>query len=119
MVLLPRWSPPRRPSRRSQSLRLPGRVPPRPSLRPSLRLWATPEPAPTVTVTEAAQVEPEVQQQDVQQGVVQQPAAPAEPATAYYQNCTAARNAGAAPLYVGDPGYRSGLDRDGDGIACE
>lgn len=38
---------------------------------------------------------------------------------AYYDNCTAARNAGAAPLYRGDPGYRSGLDRDDDGIACE
>ena len=29
------------------------------------------------------------------------------------------RAAGAAPLHRGDPGYRSGLDRDGDGIACE
>lgn len=34
-------------------------------------------------------------------------------------NCTAARAAGAAPLGTGDPGYRAGLDRDGDGIACE
>nr|WP_231862737.1 excalibur calcium-binding domain-containing protein [Sphingorhabdus sp. M41] len=39
--------------------------------------------------------------------------------SAYYPNCTAARSAGAAPLYVGDPGYRFELDRDGDGIACE
>ncbi len=37
----------------------------------------------------------------------------------YYKNCDAARAAGAAPLHVGDPGYRSGLDRDGDGVACE
>jgi hypothetical protein len=36
-----------------------------------------------------------------------------------YANCTAARNAGAAPLYRGDPGYRDALDRDHDGIACE
>uniref|UniRef100_UPI0021C0E73A excalibur calcium-binding domain-containing protein n=1 Tax=Frankia tisae TaxID=2950104 RepID=UPI0021C0E73A len=36
-----------------------------------------------------------------------------------YANCTAARNAGVAPLYRGDPGYRAGLDADGDGIACE
>ena len=42
-----------------------------------------------------------------------------KPATAYYANCAAARAAGAAPLYRGDPGYRSGLDRDGDGVACE
>lgn len=38
---------------------------------------------------------------------------------AYYANCTAARAAGAAPLYVGEPGYRSALDRDNDGVACE
>jgi Excalibur calcium-binding domain len=37
----------------------------------------------------------------------------------YYANCSAARAAGAAPLYAGEPGYRAGLDRDGDGIACE
>ncbi|MGH3916839.1 MAG: excalibur calcium-binding domain-containing protein [Pseudonocardiaceae bacterium] len=39
--------------------------------------------------------------------------------SAYYKNCAAARAAGATPLYIGDPGYRSGLDRDGDGVACE
>lgn len=39
--------------------------------------------------------------------------------SAYYSNCSAARAAGAAPLYAGDPGYRSGLDRDRDGVACE
>ncbi|MEU6132098.1 excalibur calcium-binding domain-containing protein [Saccharopolyspora sp. NPDC047091] len=38
---------------------------------------------------------------------------------AYYPNCKAAKAAGAAPLHVGDPGYRPGLDRDGDGVACE
>lgn len=38
---------------------------------------------------------------------------------AFYENCTAARAAGAAPIYRGEPGYRAGLDRDGDGIACE
>ena len=37
----------------------------------------------------------------------------------YYSSCKEAKKAGAAPLRVGDPGYRSGLDRDGDGIACE
>lgn len=42
------------------------------------------------------------------------------PATdVYYANCTAARAAGAAPLHVGEPGYRTALDRDKDGIACE
>lgn len=47
------------------------------------------------------------------------PAPEPAPAGAYYRNCRAAREAGAAPLYVGDPGYRSELDRDGDGVACE
>jgi Protein of unknown function (DUF1524)/Excalibur calcium-binding domain len=49
---------------------------------------------------------------------------PAEPqtevgASVYYSNCKAARAAGVAPLYAGQPGYRSGLDRDSDGVACE
>lgn len=37
----------------------------------------------------------------------------------YYRNCSAARAAGAAPVYAGDPGYARRLDRDGDGIGCE
>ena len=37
----------------------------------------------------------------------------------YYANCADAWAAGAAPLHRGDPGYRAGLDRDDDGIACE
>lgn len=40
-------------------------------------------------------------------------------ASAYYPNCAAARAAGVAPLRVGDSGYRVGLDRDRDGVACE
>lgn len=42
----------------------------------------------------------------------------AERATAF-RNCSAARAAGAAPLYRGQPGYGAHLDRDNDGIACE
>ncbi|AYF77844.1 hypothetical protein D7D52_33030 [Nocardia yunnanensis] len=37
----------------------------------------------------------------------------------YYKNCTEARDAGAAPIRKGEPGYRPALDRDNDGIACE
>ena len=53
-----------------------------------------------------------------------QPAQPAPAKTtaassAYYANCTAAWNAGAAPLHTGDPGYSTKLDRDKDGTACE
>ena len=52
------------------------------------------------------------------------PAPVPEPETAptqnvYYPNCKAAKAAGAAPLYQGEPGYRSELDRDQDGVACE
>ncbi|MCZ0979441.1 excalibur calcium-binding domain-containing protein [Streptomyces diastatochromogenes] len=39
--------------------------------------------------------------------------------SAYYKNCDAVRAAGKAPIYAGQPGYRSGLDRDGDGKACD
>lgn len=45
--------------------------------------------------------------------------APAPNTEVYYKNCTAAREAGAAPIYSGERGYSSHLDRDGDGIACE
>lgn len=41
------------------------------------------------------------------------------PAAAYYPNCAAARAAGVAPIYQGQPGYRAGLDKDKDGIACD
>lgn len=37
----------------------------------------------------------------------------------YYKNCKEAKAAGAAPLYVGEPGYRPALDADHDGVACE
>jgi len=42
-----------------------------------------------------------------------------KPAAAYYKNCTVARAAGVTPLYRGQPGYGSHLDRDNDGVACE
>ncbi|MEP7131264.1 MAG: excalibur calcium-binding domain-containing protein [Sphingomicrobium sp.] len=37
----------------------------------------------------------------------------------YYSGCDEARAAGKAPIQAGQPGYREGLDGDGDGIACE
>lgn len=54
-----------------------------------------------------------------EQAAVQVPPAPVAPTAAYYANCSEAKAAGAAPLYTNSPGYRSGLDRDGDGVACE
>jgi len=56
------------------------------------------------------------------------PIVPAEPITPEptpqptqrsFANCTEARAAGAAPLYFGEPGYSTKLDRDKDGVACE
>ncbi|RRQ25725.1 hypothetical protein DK926_21905 [Rhodococcus sp. Eu-32] len=41
------------------------------------------------------------------------------PSNVYYANCSAVRAAGAAPIYRGEAGYSSKLDRDGDGVACE
>jgi hypothetical protein len=40
-------------------------------------------------------------------------------AEVYYDNCDAARAAGAAPVNEGDPGYGPHLDRDHDGVGCE
>lgn len=49
--------------------------------------------------------------------------APVEPTTTpvdiAYRSCVEARDAGAAPLHRGDPGYSTRLDGDGDGTACE
>lgn len=47
------------------------------------------------------------------------PVAEPVPQATYYPNCSAARAAGVAPLYRGQPGYASKLDRDIDGVACE
>ncbi|GAA1870539.1 hypothetical protein GCM10009836_58990 [Pseudonocardia ailaonensis] len=83
-------------------------------------------PAPAAVAEPAAPVAPRPLVSAPQTRVAA-PAAPVREATpeapaassAYYANCTAAKNAGAAPLHVGDPGYRKALDRDGDGVACE
>lgn len=55
-----------------------------------------------------------------QQPAPQPPPAPEPPpSNVYYKNCDAARAAGAAPVYFGQPGYGTHLDRDRDGIGCE
>ncbi len=72
-----------------------------------------PRPAPSIPVSPAAP-----------SGQVKTPD-PATPPPArgagdvYYPNCAAVKAAGASPLLRGQPGYRAGLDRDGDGRACE
>lgn len=37
----------------------------------------------------------------------------------YYSSCKAARAAGVSHIRRGQPGYRPGLDRDNDGVACD
>lgn len=92
-------------------------------------------PQPTVTVTEKVEVEAtetvEVEvtvtaTETVRETVPaepapepRQPAPQPAPAAEYYENCAAARAAGAAPVLVGEPGYGRHLDRDGDGVGCE
>ncbi|CAM4187169.1 Excalibur calcium-binding domain-containing protein [Paenibacillus alkaliterrae] len=39
--------------------------------------------------------------------------------TVVYNSCAEAKAAGKAPIRIGDPGYSTKLDRDGDGVACE
>lgn len=76
----------------------------------------TPSPEPTTEAPAPEPAQPE-RHEEAPAPVHQEQRAP-EPQT-YYANCAAARAAGAAPIYQGQPGYRSGLDRDGDGIACD
>jgi hypothetical protein len=40
-------------------------------------------------------------------------------ASVYYADCAAVAKAGKAPLYPGQPGYRSELDPQGVGVACQ
>lgn len=44
--------------------------------------------------------------------------APGGAGSVFFPSCAEARAAGVAPLRVGDPGYRTPLDGDLDGIAC-
>lgn len=89
-----------------------------PSSSPSAS--ATPSESPTPTVTPSAVPTTEA---PVQAPAAEAPAQPVQQAPAqssvYYKNCAEVQAAGAAPLHRGEPGYRPGLDKDGDGVACE
>ncbi|GAA3743797.1 hypothetical protein GCM10022225_29260 [Plantactinospora mayteni] len=76
-----------------------------PTTAPPVVVTSAPEPTPPAT-TAAAPPPPK-------------PTSKAPPKPVYYKNCSAVRDAGKAPLRRGQPGYRAGLDRDGDGRACE
>ncbi|MBD0727951.1 Protein-export membrane protein SecF [Bacillus cereus] len=70
---------------------------------------------------EKRQADEQARKQQEEQKTQQTQTQPASGNTssAYYKNCAAVRAAGKAPLYKGQPGYASHLDRDGDGVACE
>ncbi|MFG3189266.1 excalibur calcium-binding domain-containing protein [Streptomyces omiyaensis] len=74
---------------------------------------------PPVETQEPDTAEPEVPETETSDLVTPESPESASPAATYYENCDAAREAGAAPLLRGEPGYREALDREGDGIACE
>ncbi|MCB7155806.1 excalibur calcium-binding domain-containing protein [Bacillus sp. ATD] len=59
------------------------------------------------------------QEKRKQEKEIQQAEAQERQTNVYYKNCTAARQAGVAPIHAGEPGYAKHLDRDGDGIACD
>ncbi|MBD3931998.1 excalibur calcium-binding domain-containing protein [Streptomyces chumphonensis] len=77
------------------------------------------EPGPTVTVTETATEEVAVPAEVPEAPETGTGGGDDAGAAAYYRNCDAARAAGAAPVYRGQPGYGGHLDRDGDGVGCE
>lgn len=68
---------------------------------------------------EAARVEAERVAAAAAAAAVAAAAAPPPAPAAFYQNCTAVKAAGAAPIYPGDPGWQSKFDRDKDGVGCE
>jgi Protein of unknown function (DUF1524)/Excalibur calcium-binding domain len=90
----------------------PDEPPPTGSATPTTAATPTPAPpAPTPVVVPPPAPEPAPP--------APAPEAPAPPADVYYANCDAVRAAGAAPIHVGEPGYSTKLDRDGDGVGCE
>lgn len=79
------------------------------------RLQREAEEAERARIAEQQRLEQEQQHQFLAPARAPEPA----PAAAYYKNCTAVWNAIGSPIYAGQPGYDSHLDRDGDGIGCE
>lgn len=74
---------------------------------------------PAVTPPPAAAPAPTTRQPASEAPAPARAVAPPPAKDVYYKNCSAAREAGAAPVLAGEPGYGKHLDRDGDGIGCE
>ncbi|MFF0595262.1 excalibur calcium-binding domain-containing protein [Streptomyces antibioticus] len=95
-----------------------------PTVPPSVEVTVTPTVSVTVTETATATATATKEEAPAAEEPEERSAAPEPPSEptfsdVYYKNCDAARAAGAAPLYEGEPGYGPHLDRDGDGVACE
>lgn len=82
---------------------------------PPARTVTAPAPAP-VTVTESATAPPQAATSST--SAPRTSTATPTGSGVYYENCDAVRAAGRAPIRAGQPGYRAGLDRDGDGQGC-
>jgi hypothetical protein len=82
---------------------------------------AEPEPAPTVTETVEVEVTTTVTAEPADDTGTGAGSSNNDSSggSVYYENCAAARAAGAAPVHRGDPGYGSHLDRDNDGTGCD
>jgi Excalibur calcium-binding domain len=84
--------------------------------------WRVPSPAPTPTSVKGiggVKITPTTTKPPTTKPpkTATQPAPPVE--DAYYASCAEAIKAGKALIRRGQPGYRLGLDRDNDGIACD
>ena len=86
---------------------------PEPEVTPETE--ATPEPEPASEEPAEASDAPAVEEEPAPPAPAPEPT----PAPVHFASCKQAREAGAAPLYEGDPGYNPRLDRDKDGVACE
>ncbi len=74
---------------------------------------------PRIEAAEPPETQTAVQRAEGPAAALTTPINNAKPRSVYYRYCEDARQAGAAPLFRGHPGYRDALDRDGDGVACE
>lgn len=106
----------------SQTVEKPEKVTKKPvekkQAKPEKKEKAKPKPA------EQRKEEPEVKTTEKPKAKkVEKPAPAPEPPkveeTIFYENCDAVRAAGADPVYEGEPGYASHLDRDGNGVGCQ
>ncbi|MEV6960285.1 excalibur calcium-binding domain-containing protein [Streptomyces sp. NPDC051207] len=80
---------------------------------------AEPEPAPTETVKVKVKVTKTVTAEPASDAGADDSTGGSDGGSVSYDNCAAARAAGAAPVHRGDPGYGRHLDRDGDGTGCD